>query len=417
MKNIIFLSIIIAINCISCKDHVAKKELAEAEETVELVSTLTNPTTENSATPRLFTSNSKLYMSWVTNLNDEAQLKFASYNGQSWSEPTQVANGTNWFNNWADFPTITESNNNILTTYLQKSAPDTYTYDVKINVYNDSIKKWKKNLILHTDGTKSEHGFVSAIPDNEGGFFVSWLDGRNTVGSDHQEDKQTSVGAMTLRTARISSLGIISQEQEVDARVCDCCSTSMAMSTKGPVVVFRDRSEDEIRDISISRMIDSTWTQPQTIYKDNWEISGCPVNGPVVSAFEGQLAVAWFTGVNEKPKVKLVFSENDGESFGVPIRIDSNMTLGRVDVNMINKDEAVVSWMELLGDETLIQLMKVNRNGSKGNVVTLSNTTTERASGFPQIKILNNKIIAAMTIIAKDKPSTIKTVSVDFNNL
>ena len=127
--------------------------------------------------------------------------------------------------------------------------------------------------------------------------------------------------------------------------------------------------------------------------------------------------MAWFTGVNEKPKVQLIFSDNSGESFGLPIRIDANITLGRVDVALINANEAVVTWMEQFEDETLIQLLKVNSNGAKGDVVTLSKTNAERASGFPQIEIFNNKVIAAMTMTEKDKPTKIKTVSVDLKNL
>ena len=417
MKNYLFFLLFTLIISISCKEKETEISTDEIENIVQVVNVTINPTTDNSSTPRLFSSNSKLFMSWVFKKEDVAHLEFAAFDGEIWNTPFIVAKGKDWFNNWADFPTITESNKNILTTYLQKSAPDTYTYDVKVNVYNDSLKKWKKDILLHTDGTKSEHGFVSTTSDNKGGFFVSWLDGRNTAGGGHHDEGHGTAGAMTLRTAHISAKGIISQEQEVDSRVCDCCGTSMATSSNGPVIVYRDRSEDEIRDISISRNINGIWTQPQSVYKDNWEISGCPVNGPVISAFEENLAVAWFTGVNEKNKVQLIFSEDGGENFGLPIRIDTNLTLGRVDVVMLNKNEAVVSWMEQVKEETLIQLMKVNSNGSKGEVVTLSKTSGERASGFPQIELFENKIVAAMTITAKDKPSTIKTVYVDLKNL
>ncbi|GER58954.1 hypothetical protein ULMA_10620 [Patiriisocius marinus] len=402
---------------VSCKEKQTEISTNAVNDIVQVVYPLVNPIKENSATPRLFSSDSKLFMSWVFKMEEVAHLEFAAFDGKMWNSPFIVSKGKDWFNNWADFPTITESNKNILTTYLQKSAADTYTYDIKVNVYDDSLKKWKKNILLHTDGTKSEHGFVSTSSDEKGGFFVSWLDGRNTAGGGHHNEGHSTDGAMTLRTAHISAKGIISNEHEVDSRVCDCCGTSMATLSSGPVVVYRDRSEDEIRDISISRNINGVWTQPQSIYKDNWKISGCPVNGPTVSAFEESLAVAWFTGVNEKNKVQLIFSEDGGETFGLPIRIDTNLTLGRVDVVMLSKNEAVVSWMEQVDDETLIQLMKVNSNGSKGEVITLSNTSAERASGFPQIELFENKIFAAMTITSKDKPSTIKTVSVNIEDL
>ena len=58
--------------------------------------------------------------------------------------------------------------------------------------------------------------------------------------------------------------------------VCECCQTSMAISGDIPIVVYRDRSEGEIRDIYYSRYIDSNWTEPHPIHNDGWEINGCP---------------------------------------------------------------------------------------------------------------------------------------------
>ena len=48
----------------------------------------------------------------------------------------------------------------------------------------------------------------------------------------------------------------------------------------GPVAVYRDRSPEEIRDISVVRLVDGVWTEPAPVHADNWMIEGCPVNGP-----------------------------------------------------------------------------------------------------------------------------------------
>ena len=150
---------------------------------------------------------------------------------------------------------------------MQKSDQGTYTYDVKLNYKNRDSTTWKKNLILHTDGTKTEHGFVSMIPAYDTDeFFVTWLDGRNTLESEltnHENGSHSSRGAMTLRGARINLQGNVVNSTELDHSICDCCQTSAAMTLKGPVVVYRDRTEEEIRDISIVRWQDNdTWTAP-----------------------------------------------------------------------------------------------------------------------------------------------------------
>lgn len=401
----------------SCKDQVQKKQLQEAENSIELVQTIKNPAQGNSSTPSLFTAaNNQLYMSWVTKQDKVAQLYFSILKDNAWTDVQLVAKGNNWFNNWADFPTIVANNGNIFTNYLEKSAPDTYTYDIKVNIYNQETKTWQKNILLHNDGTKSEHGFVSATPANDAGFFVSWLDGRNTTAS-HEEHTHTSEGAMTLRGAFVDTNGNISGDTELDSRVCDCCQTSSTMTTSGPVVVYRDRDENEVRDISIVRYENEQWTSPQKVFNDNWEIGGCPVNGPAVAAINNTLAVVWYTESNDTPKVFISFSKDGGVTFEQPIKVNANPTLGRVGLVMLNEEEAIVTWMETIEKETFVQLMKVNQNGAKGEVITLSNTSAERSSGFPQIALMEGKIYAAMTITAASKDSYIKTVTVDLKNL
>ena len=60
---------------------------------------------------------------------------------------------------------------------------------------------------------------------------------------------------MTLRAAFIDKKGNKINEWELDGRVCDCCQTTAAITNDGPVVVYRDRSDDEVRDMSIVRYV------------------------------------------------------------------------------------------------------------------------------------------------------------------
>jgi hypothetical protein len=105
----------------------------------------------------------------------------------------------------------------------------------------------------------------------------------------------------------------------IDAKTCDCCQTSATITAKGPVVVYRDRNDDEVRGIYISRLLDGSWTIPKPIHNDYWVINGCLVNGPKVAAFDNTLTVAWFTEADAIPKVNLIFSNDSGKSFDTPI--------------------------------------------------------------------------------------------------
>jgi hypothetical protein len=422
MKKLVLFIGLFSFIFLQCKDAPSSKSKKLDSQNAVVVS-LSNPTKIDSQTPRLFSNAAILYMSWVTFKDDIDYLYYSSYTGNTWSTPVVIASGNNWFTNWADFPAIAQNNGSLLSSYLQKSDKASYSYDVKLNYKNRDSTSWKKNFLLHTDGTKTEHGFVSMIAaNNQDEFFVTWLDGRNTIESDprdHENGGHSSRGAMTLRGAMVDIQGNVINSQELDHRICDCCQTSAAMTLNGPVVVYRDRTHQEIRDISIVRwQADNTWSTPKTIHTDNWQIAGCPVNGPSVAAFEKNLAVAWFTAANEIPKVQVVFSSDNTETFGKPVHINTQETLGRVDIVALNNTEAVVCWMERdTNDVAYVQIAKITNSGEKGPTITLTKTNAGRATGFPQIELLNDNIYAAMTLLDETNTTSIKTMRVSVKDL
>ncbi len=405
---IICLSLLLLISCKSdTKKNVPEISTSELQD-------FKNPSVGNSSLPRLFSTNNKLFLSWIEKKDTVSTLNFSVFENEKWSPAETVISGSDWFTNWADFPAIAATpNGNILTSFLQKSAKGTYTYDVKLILYNAEKNTWKKNFILHNDGTKSEHGFVSIRPYTGNSFLVVWLDGRETVGKAH------GGGQMTLRGAIVFEDGTIDYDTLLDERICDCCQTGVAIGPNDEIIAaYRDRSEDEIRDISIVRwQMDGGWSKPQTIGNDNWKIAGCPVNGPSIDSYGNNLAVAWFTAADDSPKVQVAFSQDIGETFGLPIRIDNGNTLGRVDIAIISDNSAIVSWMENKGDDTLIQVMKIESNGSKGSPITIAKTSSERASGFPQMEQIGTKIYFAWTHIDNNSVSSIDTAVVDLSAL
>ena len=416
MRYLLFLALCFVV--FSCKDNSKKATETLTEEPENTVHIFQNPSIENSQLPRLFSDDNHLFMSWVTRADSLDVLNYSEFSEDTWSDSNTIASGADWFTNWADFPAIANNNGNILANYLQKSATGTYTYDVKLSLYSNEKQQWKNNFILHDDGTQSEHGFVSILPFKEQDFFVTWLDGRNTAGGHESHDAHGSGGAMTLRGAFVSSEGDIYGDLQLDERVCDCCQTGAAMTASGPVVVYRDRSEAEVRDISIVRYVENEgWTSPQSVCKDNWKIEGCPVNGPSIDAIENDVVVAWFSEVKGTPKVQISFSEDGGATFGLPVRVDSNETLGRVGVVLLDPKTAAVCWLENKGDDTLIQVRSVESSGMLGDVMTISQTSSERASGFPQLALMDDTLVAAWTSISEGEQTQIKTAQIKVESL
>ena len=407
---------LVFLSVFACK-HPSKE--TTSEETIEIsqVRLLENPSLKNSSLPRLFSNGNELYFSWVTDVEEQSFLNFSKYSNGAWSPSEEIISGTDWFVNWADFPQIVENNGNILSSFLQKSANGTYTYDVKLNLYNDATKTWKRNFILHNDGTQSEHGFVSIKPYVFNSFFITWLDGRNTGGG-HDSHSEHGDGAMTLRGAIVFEDGTIDYDTLLDEKVCDCCNTATAIGPNDELIVaYRDRTDEEIRDISIKRWVkEEGWLPSIRVAKDDWKIAGCPVNGPAIDIFENTLGITWYTGKDEEGKVFMAFSDDKRESFGTPIRIDTENATGRVDMVMLSKTEAIVLWMEPQGEDEVIQLMKVHANGTKNTPVTISKTSAARASGFPQLEKVGNMLFVAWTVTSGAN-SKIEMASVSLEHL
>mgnify|MGYP001166778436 CR=1 FL=1 len=359
---------------------------------IEEISFLYN---NNNAQPSLVSNKGNLSLTWISSDDDmNASLNFRQFKNEGWTNPLRLASGTDWFVNWADFPTHAVSGNQVLTSYLKKSASGKYTYDVFLSLHNLSGEKVKEDFILNTDGFKAEHGFVSITANESEGFLITWLDGRNTVEKDENGDQRP----MTIRFAEITKVGDIINETELDSSVCDCCQTSMTFTNKGPLVVYRDRTEEEVRDIYVTRNIDDVWENPIPVHNDGWVIYGCPVNGPKVVSNSNNIAISWFTVSNGIPKVNLSFSESYGSSFGNPIKINDLGAIGRVDTAFLNEKEVIVSYMEGDDDGTYLRIKKVSMDGTISKPITISIIDGGRSTGVPQLEIHDDEIFIVWTI-------------------
>ena len=339
----------------------------------------------------------QIFLSWLEpHGGGEVQFLFATRENGGWSAPRTIAAGRDWFVNWADFPSLAVLHDGTIAAHwLVKKTEGKYAYDVHVSRSFDSGATWTPARVPHRDGTPTEHGFVSLIDSHNGMLGVAWLDGRETAGAGGHDGH--GGGAMTLRYAAIGGNGSLRGEALLDARTCDCCQTAAAMTAEGPVVAYRDRSPEEVRDIAIVRLRDRAWSEPRAVAVDGWKIHGCPVNGPAVAADGRRVAVAWFTLANDRPQVKLAFSGDAGATFGPAIVIDDGHPLGRVDTLLLDDGSALVSWLEQAGDANRLRLRRVRPDGSLAPAVTVAPAAAVRANAFPQMARDGDRLVVAWT--------------------
>ena len=349
---------------------------------------LPSPAGSGSAEPFLSSTRDGALMSWLEPVanSDRVAVRFSRFAAERWSAARTIIARNDLFVNWADFPSVIEdASGTLFAHWLQKSGSSVYAYDVWMAISHDGGSTWQSPFVLNRDGKTTEHGFVTLAALPKGGIAATWLDGRHMA-----EGKEE--GEMSLRYATIDARGRIRNDVELDRRTCECCTTGMAVARSGPVVVYRDRSPDEVRDIAYARRTRRGWTTPRSIHRDGWTIGGCPVNGPQVDALGNRVGVAWFTAANGQQRVYAAFSNDGGANFGDPVTIDDGKPVGRVDIVLLDRGGAVVTWLEQTAGGAEI---RARRAGSPS--VKIADSSTARAAGFPRIARLGDDVVFAWT--------------------
>lgn len=356
-----------------------------------------------------------LLMSWIEPEGSGHALRVARFDGENWGPALTVASRDDFFVNWADFPSVIEpSPGRLVAHWLQRSGEGTYAYDVKLAISTDGGVSWDEPRTLHDDGVISEHGFVSLEPaeDGSGNVGALWLDGRNMTGEGHGGHGE---GAMTARFASVLPDGSVTARTEIDDRVCECCQTSMTWTDEGFVAVYRNRSDDEVRDIAVVRQQEGRWSSPTILHDDGWKIAACPVNGPQIDAAGPRVMVAWATGATGTENVLVARSDDGGRSFSEPVRLDDGDALGRVDIAMLGPDRAFVTWLARDGQNGRVVGRIIKADGTLGPVHRIGQTTSTRAAGFPRIAVTGSHVYVSWT--EPGEPSTIQLRALDLEEI
>ena len=347
--------------------------------------------------PSLTVRDGVLYMTWMEQAGDRTKVMMAVRTPQGWSGLRLVHQGADLFVNWADFPGLAVfEDGTIAVHWLREIGPSSFDYQVEIALSHDGGTTWGQPLIPHDDRSFAQHGFVSMLSLEQNALAVIWLDGR-AYGA--KGDEALAVpDAMQLRGTTLSRDGVLGRDAAIDLQTCSCCQTSLAATGDGTIIAaYRDRTEGEIRDISVARLTADGWEGPFSVHNDGWELSGCPVNGPALDADSETVAVAWFTGAGDVAAVKVAFSEDAGRSFVAPVRIDNGNPVGRVDLELLDDGTALVSWVEWIeGGEALI-LCRVDRDAGCVAQELLATNSADASVNFPRMVRLGRDIYVAWT--------------------
>lgn len=348
---------------------------------------LASPALPGSGEPRLSPAGDATVLSWLepvarpsdgSESRERWRLRMVTLGDDGPGASHTVAEGDDWFVNWADFPSLfLTADGTLLAHWLQREGKGTYDYGVRVARSTDGGATWSEPRRPHEDAEQGEHGFASFFPTDGGGAGLVWLDGRRFASGEE---------VMTLRARTFDAAGAPGPEMLVDESICDCCQTDAAATSDGVVVVYRDRTADEVRDIYATRFVDGRWTEGRPVHSDGWVIPACPVNGPAVDARGRDVAVAWFSAPGDSARVQVAFSRDGGAAFGPPARVDAGNPGGRVDVTLLGDGTTAVLWIErTAASGAEIRVRRVGPGGALGAPALVASSSAERASGFPRM--------------------------------
>ena len=363
------------------------------------------PVQGTSNQPQLTASEHGVVLSWLEQKGASATLRFSELTGDAWAPGKTIASSEKWFISDADVPTVMRMSDGTLVAATYPLIDyQLEAYDLRLAYSKDEGKTWSRPIAPYKDKTKTQHGFASLFEMPDKSLGLVWLDGRDMDPAKPKED-----GAMNVYFASFDPSWKQTAESSINARVCECCQTSVATTADGPVVAFRDRTADDIRDIHVTRIDQGKWTDAVSVHDDKWKIDACPVNGPAVAARGKDVAVAWFTALDDNGKAYVAFSHDSGRTWGAPVRLDDSSALGHVDIELLDDGSAVATWVEFANERSQFRARRVQASGERSKAIVIAGEGEARVSGYPRLTKRGTDLIFAWTESSGPEMQQVKT--------
>jgi hypothetical protein len=313
------------------------------------------------------------------------RMRFAAWRDGAWSEARTIAEGDHFSANWADFPTLLRlPDGSLAAHWLARGREAGVGSGFWVSLSRDGGATWTEPRAAGPGG-RPVGSFVSLFPWTDGTLAAAWLE----YPHERERDAETADvpdDGMILRFARFDAEGGLAEQRILDTSVCNCCQISTTVAADGPIVAYRGRRGEHVRDIHVMRFAGGQWSESRTVHDDGWVIPGCPVNGPAIAARGNDVAVAWFTAADDLPQVKIAFSSDGAASFGEAYRVDDGDPLGRVDVEYLEDGSVLVSWLERIGeDDAALRVRHFTTAGRSSAARTVAAASPERPTGFPRM--------------------------------
>jgi hypothetical protein len=312
--------------------------------------------------------------SWIEPAQGGAfALRYSVRHGAAWSPAITIAAHRHFFHHPAEMPeVIALPGGHWMAHWVEAPEGGDDAEYVYVSSSTDG-SHWTMPAQAHHDHSPVLHGLASMIANPDGGASIFWL-----------EALKGEYAPVSLKRTIVSATGQEVREETIDGDVCGCCPTAVAKTSKGLLVVYRDHTKEDIRDIAVTRLENGKWSAGKIVNADNWEINACPTNSAAVAAKGDHVAVAWFTGAQDMPRELMAFSSDSGSTFTKPVALSSGHAFGYTSLALDEDGGAIVSWLEQSPEGARVLVRRITAAGAAGPVLEVAKGG-KMALGYPKL--------------------------------
>jgi hypothetical protein len=208
---------------------------------------------------------------------------------------------------------------------------------------------------------------------------------------------------MAQKSALYYSSTEVQRERALLSGVCYCCKT--ALTTAGDATLYaawRHVYAGNIRDIAFTASRDGgrTFDPPARVSEDNWEIAGCPDDGPALAVDGRQrVHVVWPTVTDPSVPAGALFHaiSDDGRAFSPRVRVP---TLGsprpsHPQVAVDARNRVVIGWDELYEGRRTAAVTTLTVDAAGRPRFGPPTILDGRTSSYPVLAALHDHVVAA----------------------
>jgi hypothetical protein len=231
----------------------------------------------------------------------------------------------------------------------------------------DGGKSYPRDSIVPGSDAPGNRGWETIALGRGHHVFSAWLDHRKlaqtpmtkTEGEHHHAAMAASAAPTdSVSQAQLSQLYVgpidgSSPPVAVTGGVCYCCKTAVVSGRSQELfVAWRHVYAGNMRDIAFASSRDGgkTFSAPIRVSEDQWQIDGCPDDGPTMAVDPaGRVHIVWPTVVNEKGgprKVLFHAVSSDKKTFSPRVRVPTEGQANHPQMTIRDDGSLVLAWDE-----------------------------------------------------------------------